>query len=114
MNNLVCWFESYVQDTSRAKALYENVFSVELDELNIPDIEMWTSPVNSEGTGTSGAIVKMEGCPSWGNSTMVYFNGEDCAVEEHKPLFMEEKYSEQSFPSAITDLFHSSRILKEI
>ena len=31
--------------------------------------------------GAAGALVKMEGMPSGGNSTIVYFATEDCAVE---------------------------------
>jgi len=31
--------------------------------------------------GASGALVKMEGFSSGGNSTLVYFSCEDCAVE---------------------------------
>jgi predicted enzyme related to lactoylglutathione lyase len=32
--------------------------------------------------GAPGALVKMAGFPSGGNSTVVYFHCEDCAVEE--------------------------------
>ena len=32
--------------------------------------------------GTAGALVKMEGVPSGGNSIIVYFTSEDCAIEE--------------------------------
>ncbi len=83
-SNPVGWFEIYVQEIPRAKAFYENVFSTKLDELAMPDLEMWTFPMDEEGKGASGAIVKMEGCPSGGNSTMVYFSCQDCAVEEHR------------------------------
>ena len=31
--------------------------------------------------GASGALVKMEGFPSGGNSTLAYFSREDCAIE---------------------------------
>ena len=31
--------------------------------------------------GASGALVKMDGFPSGGNSTLVYFTCADCAVE---------------------------------
>jgi predicted enzyme related to lactoylglutathione lyase len=81
-HNAVGWFEIYVQDMARAKAFYESVFQVELDELPGPDIEMWTFPMSMEKTGASGALVKMAGFPSGGNSTLVYFVCEDCAVEE--------------------------------
>ncbi len=32
--------------------------------------------------GASGSLVKMEGFPSGGNSTLVYFSCVDCAIEE--------------------------------
>lgn len=81
-NNPVGWFEIYVQDMARAKAFYEGMLSVTLEKLNSPEIEMWGFPGNMEGTGASGALVKMPGFPSGGNSTLVYFTCEDCAVEE--------------------------------
>ncbi|MCU7933492.1 MAG: VOC family protein [Candidatus Thiodiazotropha sp. (ex Dulcina madagascariensis)] len=110
INNPVGWFEIYVQDILRAKAFYENVFSIKLDELKMPDLEMWTFPMNEEGTGASGAIVQMEGCPSGGNSTMVYFSCEDCATEENKASvhggkIFKAKFSigEHGFISLVTD-----------
>ena len=84
-NNPVVWFEIYVQDMSRAKAFYESVFEVQLQTLDAPDtepsIEMLAFPMQEQGTGAAGALVKMEGCPSGGNSTLVYFSCADCAVE---------------------------------
>lgn len=83
-SNPVGWFETYVQDMSRAKAFYEAVFAAQLEQLDSPGIEMWAFPVQSEGTGAAGALVKMEGCPSGGNSTVVYFNCTDCAIEAQR------------------------------
>jgi predicted enzyme related to lactoylglutathione lyase len=110
MNNPVGWFEIYVQDIPRAKAFYENVLSIKLDELKMPDLEMWTFPMDHEGAGASGAIVKMEGCPSGGNSTTVYFLCEDCTIEEkkasiHGGQIFKEKCSigEHGFISLVTD-----------
>ena len=37
-----------------------------------------------ENYGASGALVKMEGFPAGGNSILVYFACEDCAVEESR------------------------------
>lgn len=82
MSNAVGWFEIYVQDIPRAKAFYESVFSVKLEKLPSPDIEMWTFPIDAEGKGASGALVKMPGFPSGGNSVLIYFTSDDCAVEE--------------------------------
>lgn len=80
-HNPVGWFEIYVQDMARARAFYEAVFGVSLQELPFPELEMWTFPLAPEGTGASGALVKAAGCPSGGNSTLVYFTCEDCAVQ---------------------------------
>ncbi|RNC68060.1 MAG: VOC family protein [Desulfuromonadales bacterium] len=80
-NNPVGWFEIYVQNMTRAKAFYESVFEVTLQELKSPGIEMWAFPMATDRTGAGGALVKMEGVPSGGNSTMVYFSCRDCAVE---------------------------------
>ena len=43
-------------------------------------MEMWAFP--SQGGGAGGALVKMNGFPSGGNSTLVYFICDDCAIEE--------------------------------
>jgi predicted enzyme related to lactoylglutathione lyase len=80
--NPVRWFEIYVQDMNRARKFYENVFDVKLERLNTPDVEIWSFPMQMDQMGISGALVRMEGYPSGGNSTIVYFASEDCAVEE--------------------------------
>jgi predicted enzyme related to lactoylglutathione lyase len=82
--NPVGWFEIYVQDLGRAKGFYERVFQTDLVPLKAPvsGIEMLTFPMEQDVCGAPGALVKMAGGPSGGNSTLVYFNCEDCAVEE--------------------------------
>ena len=82
--NPVGWFEIYVQDMARAKRFYESVFRLKLDDLSAPDVEMAAFPMERDGWGAAGSLVKMEGVPSGGNSTMVYFSCEDCAVEEER------------------------------
>ncbi len=84
MNNPVGWFEIYVEDMSRAKAFYEAVFGVKLSKLESPGIEMWAFPMSAEGSGASGALVKMPGFSSGANSVLVYFSCKDCAVEAAK------------------------------
>lgn len=81
--NPVGWFEIYVQDMDRAKKFYEEVFRVGLMKLESPDpeIEMQTFPMDMEAGGASGALAKMEGCPSGGMGTLVYFSCNDCANE---------------------------------
>ena len=80
--NPVGWFEIYVQDTNRARSFYETVLQSRLEQLPSPDIEMWAFPMQDGGPGAAGALVKMNGFPSGGNSTLVYFMCDDCAVEE--------------------------------
>jgi predicted enzyme related to lactoylglutathione lyase len=80
-SNPVRWFEIYVQDMERAKAFYQSVFGVTLSRLNSPDMELWAFPMAMERSGASGALVRMPGFPSGGNSTLVYFGCEDCAIE---------------------------------
>ncbi len=80
--NPVIWFEIYVDDTNRAKKFYESVLACKLEKLDMPDVEIWTFPMSQELAGASGALVKMPGFPAGGNSTLVYFACDDCAIEE--------------------------------
>jgi predicted enzyme related to lactoylglutathione lyase len=80
-NNPAVWFEIYVQDMERAKKFYESVLQVEFEKLNSPEVEMLAFPMDMNSPGASGALVKMEGFPSGGNSTLIYFSCTDCAVE---------------------------------
>lgn len=76
------WFEIYVQDIDRAKKFYESVLQGKLEQLGSPGMDMWAFPGDMNAPGASGALVKMQGVPSGGNSTLVYFACEDCSVEE--------------------------------
>jgi predicted enzyme related to lactoylglutathione lyase len=80
--NPVGWFEIYVQDMNRAKAFYEGTLQVQLQKLPSPEIEMWSFPGNMEKSGSPGALVHMPAFPSGGNSVLIYFSCDDCAVEE--------------------------------
>lgn len=79
--NPVGWFEIYVQDMARAKAFYETVLDVTLDKLPVDGIEMLAFPGDMISSGTSGALIRVPGVPSGGNSVMIYFNCEDCSLE---------------------------------
>jgi uncharacterized protein len=83
-SNPVAWFEIYIQDMDRSKRFYEAMLQVTLRKLEAPagDMELWAFPADMNGYGASGALVRMSGVPSGGNSTIVYFHCEDCAVEE--------------------------------
>jgi uncharacterized protein len=80
-SNPVRWFEIYVQDMGRARRFYESVFQLKLEKLKSPEVEIWAFPMLMDKAGTSGALVRMEGFPSGGNSTLVYFGCTDYSVE---------------------------------
>jgi hypothetical protein len=96
--NPVGWFEIYVQDMDRAAAFYEKVLGCKLDKLPGVDLAMHAFPMNAEAYGASGALVHMPEVPSGGNSTLVYFESENCAIEEARVVpaggkVMREKFS---------------------
>lgn len=115
MNNAVCWFEIYVQDMNRAKKFYESVFETRLSKLESPGEKMdyWTFPMEEKGCGSTGALVRMEGAPSGGNSTLVYFDCEDCAIQAKRAADQGEKSSRKNFPSGNTDSSRWCLIRKE-
>jgi len=87
--NPVGWFEIYVEDMDRAKQFYESVLAIKLEVLPVPEgsnMDMLAFPSNMEGYGATGALVKMEGVPSGGNSTQIYFSCEDCLTEESRVI----------------------------
>lgn len=84
MNNPVGWFEIYVQDMARARAFYEAVFGAPLTRLENTELEIWAFPMQQEGYGATGALVRMPGFESGDNSVLVYFSCADCAVEAAK------------------------------
>lgn len=87
--NPVVWFEIYVNNMLRARKFYETVLDCKLEDLPMDDhsnFEMVMFPAipDMDAPNASGALVKMEGIAAGGNSTIVYFASEDCAVEESR------------------------------
>jgi predicted enzyme related to lactoylglutathione lyase len=91
-NNMVGWFEVYVDDMARARAFYERVFETTLTPLGPdgdaskaePGLEMWAFPMQQEGYGAPGALVRMPGFKAGANSVLVYFICADCAVQARR------------------------------
>ncbi len=87
--NPIGWFEIYVNDMNRAKAFYESVFQLKLEQLPTPEmeggdggLEMWMFPGSDpELPGCAGALCRMDGCTPGCGGTLIYFSCEDCAVE---------------------------------
>ncbi len=85
--NPVVWFEIYVQDMPRAQAFYEAVFQCQLAPLGAPSsdthgMQMLSFPGDMTTMGASGTLCRMDGVPSGGGGTLVYFACDDCAVEQ--------------------------------
>lgn len=111
--NPVVWFEIYVKDMQRAKVFYEAVLQVQLQKLESPAadmLEMWSFPSQMHGFGATGALAKMDGGPSNGNGTIVYFTCNDCATEASRAAasggtVMKDKFSigQYGFIALVTD-----------
>lgn len=86
-SNVTVWFEIYVDDIERASKFYETVLNVKLETISDPkdqNMQMKSFPGDMENYGANGALVKMVGVKSGGNSTIVYFGSEDCTTEESR------------------------------
>lgn len=84
-HNAVGWFEIYVQDIQRAKTFYESVFQTTLEPLMSDEtMQLLAFPMQEGAMGITGALVQMQGMPSGGNSTIIYFITNDCAVEAER------------------------------
>ena len=81
-HNAIGWFEIYVGDMGRARRFYEAVLGRKLEKLEAGGREMWSFSGAPGAPGSAGALVRMEGFPPGGNSTLVYFVCDDCATEE--------------------------------
>ena len=80
------WVEIYVQNMERAKKFYESVLNLKFQRLESPEAELWAFPMAQNAPGAAGALIKMQGMPSGGNSVIVYFASEDCAVEAKRVI----------------------------
>ncbi len=95
--NLVGWFEIYVQDLARARKFYETVFQVKLDKLSDANPELWSFAGSQTSYGAPGALARMEGVRSGGNSTLVYFSCADCAVEAKRSVAAGGRIEKEKF-----------------
>ncbi len=71
---------------------------------------MWVFPSSTTSAGCSGALIEYNGFSAGGNSVLVYFNCEDCAIEQERVLtfggkIQQEKTSigENGFISLVID-----------
>ncbi|MCP9785801.1 VOC family protein [Cyanobium sp. N5-Cardenillas] len=82
--NPVIWFELYVDDMARARAFYETVFQLTLEQMSDAGMEYYAFPMQNDQVGAGGALAKMEGMAPGGGGTLIYFHCDDCAVEESR------------------------------
>ncbi len=86
--NVVCWFEMYVDDMERAKQFYSTVLNVHIADgpemEGMSGVQMAFFPWLENAPNANGALVKMNGMSPGTGGTLVYFQSEDCAVEEKR------------------------------
>ena len=82
--NAIGWFDIYVNDMNRAVKFYESVLKQKLEEMGDPtgETQMMSFPTDMGAYGAGGALVKSEYSQPGVGGTLLYFNVEDCAIEE--------------------------------
>ena len=75
----------------RAVNFYQKVLEQELQKMGDPtgESQMMSFPITDDSMnqyGALGALVKQEGTGPGIGGTMVYFNSEDCSIEESRVL----------------------------
>jgi len=77
MKNAISWFEIPANDLDRARSFYENIFSIQLIPMDLPNLRMRLFPIDDPMNGIGGAIVHAEGfySPSETAGPLVYLNG---------------------------------------
>jgi len=101
--NPVVWFEIYVDDMARARKFYETVLAKELTDMPMEgatDYNMVMFPMadDMDAPNASGALVWMKDVKAGGNSTVVYFGCDDCAVEESRVIAAGGQIHQSKFP----------------
>jgi len=75
--NPVGWFEIPVTDMKRAKAFYEHVFQVQLQEFEMGGTRMALFPMIDNAKGSAGSLSMGEGYTPTQEGTLVYFTAPD-------------------------------------
>ena len=76
MASAITWFQIPATDIARAKAFYETICGLELEQLLAsPGMEMWGFPSDWQQGEIGGAIVCGEGAVPSATGTAVFLNG---------------------------------------
>jgi predicted enzyme related to lactoylglutathione lyase len=110
-HNPVGWFELYVNDMSRAKQFYLDVFQLgEFEDIPMGDELLACFPFHEDGRNSSGALVKSNELKPGSGGTRVYFSSEDYAIETQrvsaaggKVLAEKHQIGEHGFTAVIED-----------
>lgn len=99
--NPVNWFEIYVDDMARARKFYETVLGKEMIDLPMPEgfnDRMVSFPWVQGGENATGALVQSKMMKAGGNSTLVYFQTEECLAEQNRVEAAGGKVVQPKFP----------------
>ncbi|MEM9344972.1 MAG: VOC family protein [Pseudomonadota bacterium] len=82
--NAIGWFDIYVDDLDRAVSFYETVLACKLEPMGDPtgETQMMSFPTEMSRYGAGGALSKSPHARPGPGGTVIYFNTEDCVVEE--------------------------------
>lgn len=82
--NAIGWFDIYVSELDRAVEFYQTVFDCRLEPIGDPtgETRMMGFPTDMSLYGAGGALTKSAHASPGIGGTVVYFNAEDCAIEE--------------------------------
>jgi predicted enzyme related to lactoylglutathione lyase len=97
--NAIVWFDIYVEDMDRAVTFYESVLELKMEKIVDPtgETQMMSFPANMKAYGASGALVKSKYSRPGIGGTMVYFNVEDCSVQESRVIAAKGKIIRPKF-----------------
>jgi len=82
--NAIGWFDIYATDLTRAAIFYETVFQCVLETIGDPtgEMQMRAFPTDMAHYGAGGAISTSPHATPGAGGTVVYFNCQDCAIQE--------------------------------
>ena len=75
--NPMGWFEIPVHDMARAKAFYEHVLGLQLEDHQMGPNQMAWFPMHKTGIGASGSLVKGGGYEPSSDGVLIYFTAPD-------------------------------------
>jgi predicted enzyme related to lactoylglutathione lyase len=74
MASAINWFQIPASDIARAKAFYETICGFSLENMEMPNVEMWAFPADRRGGEVGGAVVAAEGAVPSATGTVVFLN----------------------------------------